>query len=99
MTGAQLTTGPGLQEKEGGTVPAYPRMVSQISGLDKKPPQCHFEREVRSSLISFCRIPTPGHRAHLGSLVSLEQVFGSLWSYGGPDPHTHLPGRDGVIVQ
>lgn len=50
-------------------------------------------------LILLCRVPAQRHRAHLESMVSLDQVFCCLWSHWSPDPNTHLPGGDSVTVQ
>lgn len=49
--------------------------------------------------ILLCRVLATRHRPYLELMVSLEQVFCCLWSHGGPDPNTHLLGRDSVTVQ
>lgn len=80
-------------------------MRSCLSSPEKKQAKGHISwlsplgKEVGSHLVSFCRVSAQRHRAHLESLVPLEQVFSCLWSHWGPDPHTHLLGRDCVTVQ
>lgn len=63
------------------------------------PDRVHSGGESAYLLVLLFRIPAPRHRPHLELVVSLEQVFCCLWSHWGPDPNTHLHGRDGVTVQ